>query len=270
MPGLFLNHVKVAEESGGEVTVPGTVNHESLKVGGIDVINSTGTISNPVMPSGTTAQRESNPTIGYLRYNTDINAVEMYVGQLQWLVVQYRYKWTYPRDSNINNGIISPDGQKWWGNGQITSAYGGVILNRVFPGDFTAVASWEQDFRGVGMVYRDNASLDDFTGDGGNGPYWGAIGQSGFSPASPSYTALAQYYAPITGDTATTFYYFKWQRSGNILTLQYSATSATGPWTNFNTSYTATCSTSNEVIIGAGEADSGEIKPLTLISVIES
>jgi len=223
--------------------------------------------------SGTTLNRPSSPVVGQYYYNTTLNRIEMFVGQSQWMTVHNRYQWIHPIASNRNNGIISNDGQRWWCNYQVATSYGAVILNRIFPGDFTVVASWQQDFRGIGMVYKDNASLDDFTGDviGGdqNGPYWGSLAYTGFGNASPAYSFFGQYYAPITGDTASTFYYFKWQRSGNTLTLQYSATSATGPWTNFNTYYTATCSTSNEVIIGAGEADSGEIKPLTLISVVE-
>ena len=60
MPGLFLNHVKVAEESGGEVTVPGTVNHESLKVGGVEVLSSSGT-ANLASPNITSPTFSGNP-----------------------------------------------------------------------------------------------------------------------------------------------------------------------------------------------------------------
>jgi len=46
MAGLYLNHVKVAEESGGVVSLPNTVQFNNLKIGGTEVINSNRQIQN--------------------------------------------------------------------------------------------------------------------------------------------------------------------------------------------------------------------------------
>ena len=73
MAGLYLNHVKVAEESGGEVTVPGTVNHESLKVGGVEVLSSSGT-ANLVSPT-ITSPNITSPTFSG-------NPLNLYSGNL--------------------------------------------------------------------------------------------------------------------------------------------------------------------------------------------
>jgi len=73
MAGLYLNHVKVAEESGGEITVPGTVNHESLKVGGVEVLSSSGT-ANLVSPT-ITSPNITSPTFSG-------NPLNLYSGNL--------------------------------------------------------------------------------------------------------------------------------------------------------------------------------------------
>ena len=46
MPSIYLNHVKVAEESGGVVSLPNTVQFNNLKIGGTEVINSNRQIQN--------------------------------------------------------------------------------------------------------------------------------------------------------------------------------------------------------------------------------
>jgi hypothetical protein len=46
MPSIYLNHVKVAEESGGIVSLPNTVQFNNLKIGGTEVINSNRQIQN--------------------------------------------------------------------------------------------------------------------------------------------------------------------------------------------------------------------------------
>jgi len=46
MAGLYLNHVKVAEESGGVVSLPNTVQFNNLKIGETEVINSNRQIQN--------------------------------------------------------------------------------------------------------------------------------------------------------------------------------------------------------------------------------
>ena len=46
------------------------------------VFNSTGAVTLPV---GTTAQRPSSPTVGYVRYNTDLGYLEMYSASNNWI-----------------------------------------------------------------------------------------------------------------------------------------------------------------------------------------
>ena len=231
-------------------------------------------INELTIPSGTT--RPSNPSVGSIFYNSNIdkNRCELYVGQDQWIPLWYRYHWMRPeKSSGYSGGLFSADGQVWFSEVATKNNYSAVILNRVFPGDFTVIASWGRDYDGVGMVYRDNASLADFRSDSndGNGLYWGNLDVSGFRNYTPAYSFIGQYYAPIhTSSEAqnTTLYYFKLQRSGNVLTLQYN-TDGGSSWTNFSTNYTATISSSNGVICGFGEASSNETNPLTLISVSE-
>ena len=224
--------------------------------------------------SGTTSNRPVSPSIGTSYYNTELNAVEMYVGQSQWLIVQYRYKWMYPIKTSWMNGIISPDGQIWWSQRESSKNYGSVILNRVFPGDFEVIVSFQRDYVGAGIVFRDNANLNDFVGDGAdpNGLYFGGLTTSGFSGATPAYGHHGLYPAPTQSGTITDdqLYYYKTSRVNNTVSFQYSTTSSSGPWTNFSTvNQTSAIQTSNEVIVGFGEASNTEILPLTLISVTE-
>ena len=237
------------------------------------LLDSTNGLSAPIK-SGTTANRPTSPSIGTSYYNTELNAVEMYVGQSQWLIVQYRYKWMYPIKTSWMNGIISPDGQIWWSQRESSKAYGSVILNRVFPGDFEVIVSFQRDYVGAGIVFRDNADLNDFVGDGtdSNGLYFGGLTTSGFSGATPAYGHAGLYPAPTQSGTITDdqLYYYKTSRVNNTVSFQYSTTSSSGPWTNFSTvNQTSAIQTSNEVIVGFGEASSTEILPLTLISVTE-
>ena len=64
MAGLYLNHVKVAEESGGVVSLPNTVQFNNLKIGGTEVINSNRQIQNitgiDFSPSSGTGTPSSN------------------------------------------------------------------------------------------------------------------------------------------------------------------------------------------------------------------
>ena len=230
-------------------------------------------INELTIPSGTT--RPSNPSIGSIFYNSNIdkNRCELYVGQDQWIPLWYRYHWMRPEKSSAySGGTFSADGQVWFSENATKTAYGAVILNRVFPGDFTVIASWGRDYDGVGMVYRDNASLADFqsSSSDSNGLYWGNLNTSGFGyNNSPAYGFIGQYHAPVTGGGAdTSNVYFKLQRSGNVLTLQYNSDGGSS-WTNFNSNYAATINSSNGVICGFGEASGTEVHPLTLISVSE-
>jgi len=181
--------------------------------------------------------------------------------------------WMKP-SSFPNDGIITSDRRVFSADTPGARGYAGTILNKVFAGDFTVIASWKHDYIGVGMVWKNGASLSDFTGSSADsaGIYWGSLNVSGF-PTNANYGFLGQYHAPISGAGQTsvdTKYWFKWQRSGNTLTLQYATSGPSGPWTNFNTNFQATCNTSDQVIIGAGEASGGENDPLKLISVTGS
>jgi len=64
MPSIYLNHVKVAEESGGIVSLPNTVQFNNLKIGGTEVINSNRQIQNitgiDFSPSSGTGTPSSN------------------------------------------------------------------------------------------------------------------------------------------------------------------------------------------------------------------
>ena len=178
--------------------------------------------------------------------------------------------WKKPTSSNIS-GVLAQNNLIWKSERDTTNNYGSVIWNEIFEGDFELIASWQHNYMGVGMVYGSNVNLDQFTGysSDGAGPYFGAIGTTGFANGV-GYGFFGQYHAPVTGDGANTNnqkYYFKWARSGNTLTLQYSTTSPQGPWTNFNSSSSTTISATDKVICGCGEASNSEAEPLTFISL---
>lgn len=258
MADIIIDGTTIASKSGSNISLQN--------------INSASFSNELIIPSGTT--RPSNPSVGSIFYNSNIdkNRCELYVGQDQWIPLWYRYHWMRPEKTSFySGGTFSADGQVWFSENATKNNYGAVILNRVFPGDFTVIASWGRDYDGVGMVYRDNASLADFRSDSsdGNGLYWGSLAVSGFRDYSPAYGFLGQYHAPVTGGGAdTSLVYFKLQRSGNVLTLQYNSDGGSS-WTNFNSNYTATINSSNGVICGFGEASNNEHEPLTLISVSE-
>lgn len=46
------------------------------------VINDTGYLA---LPSGTTAQRPVNPSIGMIRYNTTLSIIEIYIATYGWI-----------------------------------------------------------------------------------------------------------------------------------------------------------------------------------------
>jgi len=164
----------------------------------------------------------------------------------------------------LNNNLI-------WNKDQPSGpGYANVAWNQTFTGDFCLVASYQHNYIGVGFMYGANVALTDFTGYSSDvtGPYAGGQTVCGF-PNGYSGTFFGQYHAPLIAggaSTQTTLYYFKWQRTGNVLTLQY-ATASTGPWTNFNTNYTTTCTTGDKVICVIGAAASTQVQPLTFVSV---
>ena len=261
MADIIIDGTTIASKSGSTVSLQN--------------INSGSFSSELTIPSGTS--RPSSPSIGSVFYNSNIdkNRCEMYVGQDQWIPLWYRYHWMRPeKTSGYSGGTFSADGQVWFSENATKTNYGAVILNRVFPGDFTVIAKWGRDYDGVGMVYRDNASLNDFqsSSSDGHGLYWGNLNTSGFGyNNSPAYGFIGQYPAPISSqgdDAGANIYYFKLERSGNTLTLQYNTDNGSS-WTNFNNNHTATITSSNGVICGFGEAHNVEVVPLTLISVSE-
>lgn len=173
--------------------------------------------------------------------------------------------------TNFADGTLTNNNQTWFPEVNSVRGYSGAILDKVFYGDFTVIASWQHNYMGIGMVYKGTPSTADFIGtssDGG-GLYWATVSQSGFGTGA-GYSFLGQYHAPISANGGTSNRkktYFKWQRVTNTLTLQYSYKGASGPWTNFSDNYTATASTGDGVIIGMGEADEVEWDPFRLISV---
>lgn len=174
--------------------------------------------------------------------------------------------WRLPSTSFVR-GSLTNSNLIWNRDNPPANGYASVVWNQVFTGDFTLVASFQHNYIGCGFVYGANIALTDFTGVSSDvvGPYFGTSTTTGF--ASASY--LGQYHAPLVSGGASsqnTLYYFKWQRVTNTLTLQY-ATSATGPWTNFNSTYTTTISTGDKVICGIGVASTTQNSPLTFVSV---
>jgi len=227
-----------------------------------------------ILPVGTTGQRPTAAN-GLIRYNTNAQSLETYVAN-NWVNVQTSanngYGWRRPSTINIG-GVLADGDRTWYSEINIANSYGAVVLNHVFTGNFTVVASWQRNFMGIGMMYKSGATLLDFDGYSldPTGPYFGGTSVSGFSVGTyNSYSYLGRYPAPLgSGEIAGTKYFFKWQRSGNSLTMQYSTTGPWGAWTNFGAGASATCSSGDSVIVGAGEASGTENDPLRLLYVIE-
>jgi len=165
-------------------------------------------------------------------------------------------------------GTLSADTKTF--NSDLTgSAYGGVALAKTFAGgqDFNLVTYWAHNYRGMGMVYGPtvtHTAINNYSADG-NGTYWGALNTTGF-PSGYSGTFYGQYHAPIAGGgAATTAYWLRHNRTGNTLSLQYSTTSATGPWTNVLAPISIAAN--NNVVIGMGEAGAAEVTPLSIVSL---
>jgi hypothetical protein len=226
-----------------------------------------------ILPVGTTAQRPTAAS-GLFRYNVDLQSLETYIAN-NWVSVQTTannsYGWRRPSTFNIG-GTLADGDRTWYSEINTANSYSSVVLNHVFIGNFTVVASWQRDFMGMGMLYKSGATLLDFNGYSadGNGPYFGGASISGMSVGTyNSYSYLGYYAAPTGGGgTSGTKYFFKWQRSGNSLTMQYNTTGPYAAWTNFSSGATATCSSGDYVIVGAGEASGTENDPLRLIYVV--
>ena len=136
---------------------------------------------------------------------------------------------------------------------------------QVLSGDFTFVISWAQNYMGICMVYKVGANIADFQS---SSAYCYDLSTSGFGNAA-GYTFFGQYHAPIANNgqaTAQVLHFFKYQRSNNILTLQYSTSSNQGPWSSFTPLGGAgvTLQTAQQVIVIAGEAGDIESRNLRM------
>jgi hypothetical protein len=176
------------------------------------------------------------------------------------------YGWRQPSTYHIR-GTVSGTNNSIFSSG---SGYTAVVYNYTFaPGEaFIVIAYWAHNYRGTGFVYGPNVKHTDFDGYSadGYGPYCGALNTSGF-PNGYSATFFGQYHAPLaSGGAATTGYWFKWQRSSNTLSLQYSTEGPSGPWTNFNSAGSTTIASTDAVCIVVGEAGDTEVSPLRLES----
>lgn len=141
-----------------------------------------------------------------------------------------------------------------------SGGYTSVVYNRTFAAgeNFRIIAYWAHDYMGAGFVYGANVHHFDFNGYSADsyGPYAGALNTSGF-PNGYAGTFFGQYHAPIGGGGGSApGYHIKWERSGNVITLQYSTISADGPWIDFTSSSTATIASTDAVCIVCGEAGS--------------
>lgn len=223
----------------------------------------------------------SNPIdaqIGYTYYNSVDQEIRTLVEAGQWGSISISptatFEWKLPTNSSYVSGTLSADKTVFTAQSNITRSYSGVIVNHVFVSDFEVIASWQHDYMGVGMVYGNSSTLtlDKFTGESTGdsaGNYWGSMGVTGLNPTSVG-TFFGQYHAPIAGNghtTSGTKQYFKWARSGTTISLQYSTSSASGPWSNFSNVSTTTVGSSDVVIVGAGEASGTENDPLRLLSI---
>ena len=247
-------------------------------------LRKTGSSSDTVGTAGTTFRIGRNTSTGEV-FKGNIYAVQVYDRCLSSAELAQNYAAYAPRFNrdgsqqqlagwNPNAGYLAANGLVWWSQQGTITGYSAAIWNQVFEGDFTLVASWQHDYIGVGMVYGPSVSTTGFTGysSDATGPYFGALNTSGFSNGY-SASFFGQYHAPVSGGgggTSNQLYYFKWQRSGNLITLQYSLSGPTGPWTDIDVSPRTTISSTDKVICGIGEASGTEIYPLTFISLTYS
>lgn len=174
--------------------------------------------------------------------------------------------WRLPSTQFVRGTLLNAN--RTWSS-EPSTGYSSVVLDKTFDAgeNFEVIAYWARDYRGIGMIYGPNVSVSDFTGFSadGVGPYFGALNTTGF-PSGYSATYFGQYHSPIQGQGAqTTGYWFKWARNSNTLSLQYSATSAKGPWTNIIAD--VGINNTDRVICGAGEASGTEVSDLDLITV---
>jgi hypothetical protein len=171
--------------------------------------------------------------------------------------------WRLPSTFHIK-GTLSNGGRTW--SAASGSGYSAVTLDKTFAAneDFDIVAYWAHDYRGIGILFGSTVSHLDFNGYSADatGPYGGGLNTSGY-PSGYSGTYHGQYHSPLQGQGAsTTGYWFRWVRSGNNLSIQYSSTSKNGPWTLIKAD--TTCLSTDKCTIVAGEASGTEVSPLAI------
>jgi hypothetical protein len=172
---------------------------------------------------------------------------------------------------SVGSGTFSNANLVWSTEQGTRTGYSSTCWNEAFVGDFTLVCFWRHDYIGMGVQYGPDVFVEGFTGYSADatGPYGGSSNTSGFASGYQG-TYYGQYHAPITGQGASTpypGYWFKWQRAGNLVTMQYSTTSGYGPWTNNNSANAVTVSSNDRVICVIGEASGTEYYPLTFVSL---
>lgn len=178
--------------------------------------------------------------------------------------------WRLPSTFHVKGTLLN-GGRVWSSEPEGQGGYSAVVIDRTFAAneDFEVIAYWARDYRGVGIVYGSSVSHFDFNGYSADstGPYGGQLNTSGF-PNGYSASYHGQYHSPIDGQgSLTTGYWFKWQRNGNVLSIQYS-TSKYGPWTLIKSN--VSCSSTDRCCIVAGEASETEVTDLTLDSIRSS
>ncbi len=169
------------------------------------------------------------------------------------------------------SGTLSDSNQTWASEQGPISGYSAAVLGYTFAAgeEFNVVASWGHDYRGVGMVYGTNVSHTDYGNYSSDwhGPYFGAINTTGFASDYAS-THGANYYGQYMYDGSTAIRYFQWNRTGNVLSVSYRDSMATGSW--INVVAPITISANQKVVIGIGEANPNETSPLKLLSFYTS
>jgi hypothetical protein len=167
------------------------------------------------------------------------------------------------------SGTLSDSDQVWAANTGAATSWSSVVLDHTFgPGeDFEVIASWAHNFIGAGAVYGATVShgdYDDYSSEA-NGPYFGSLSTTGF-PDGYSGSFVGDFPVPGTNVTTPPVQYYRWARAGNSLSVEYSATSASGPWTGVASAVTIGGSDSVVIGIGEGAGAGNEPQPLTLLA----
>ena len=267
------NQYQIVNNASGNLTIYQYAN--SKEIFNIDTAGTTNFYGDAIkLPTGGTSDRPSTAVIGMMRYNTDLDVVEIYDSVSgEWRALQVGPYSETPRFIGPTTyhtdhfKIIGPTGQR--ADADFNSGYGAVTLNCSFVGNFTVLSKWAHDYMGIGIAYRDNLYNSTFTGESNDstGPYGGSASVDGFD-SSVSY--MGQYHWPVQGQGSTTAgstYYIKHQRSGNTISTHYSTNSAAefdkdhSSWSQVQS---GSVSSNNECKPLWGEAAGTENEKLTL------